>query len=293
MKLGIVVVYLVSSTEEKLLDLHLRQIETQTTVPYSIYASANRLLPQFKAKLVEHPHIRICDMPSTDLRDSQEHSYYLTQLVKAAIQDGATHIVTLHVDSFPIRAGWAEQVAHQLSDAMPLAAVPYGPYTACLFFRRDFYMNQEPRFLLTEDERASPAYQEFSARFKHIHHSGIGYLFKAYVAGLSWYPLAESMVDALGVMYEDVIFHLHGNARLAALAPAPLGINVTRVRPLLRSGRTLVRKMLPKRFRQSLWENFGDTLSEFDKPVLEYTKEQMLNDPKVYFEQLLKEKTVK
>jgi len=81
MKLGIVVVYLVAEEDEALLDLHLSQIDKCTQAPHCTYASANRLLPRFRARIEQFPHIRICDVPDTGLRDSQEHAYYLDRLI--------------------------------------------------------------------------------------------------------------------------------------------------------------------------------------------------------------------
>ena len=60
MKLGIAVVYMVSERNERLLDLHLSQIEKNTTIPYTIYACVNHLLPQFLPKLEQNPRVTIC-----------------------------------------------------------------------------------------------------------------------------------------------------------------------------------------------------------------------------------------
>src|SRR5574342_883265 len=154
MKLGIVVVYLVNEEDDRLVELHLEKIQKHTTVPYVIYAGANRLLPKFRSRLEQHAEVRICSLVSTDLQGDREHAFYLDQLVQIAIDDGVTHIVTLHTDSFPIRDGWAEDLDARLGGAR-FATVAYGPYTACLFFRREFYIENQPRFRLTDAERDS------------------------------------------------------------------------------------------------------------------------------------------
>jgi len=76
MKLGIVVVYLVKEEDEKLLDLHLTQIDKHTEMPYTIYGSVNRLLPKFRKKLEKHPKVKLCECPSMDLRSTREHTFY-------------------------------------------------------------------------------------------------------------------------------------------------------------------------------------------------------------------------
>ena len=289
MKLGIVVVYLVREEDEKLLDLHLRQIEEHTQVPYTIYCSVNRLLPKFRSKLEQHPKIRICDCPTTGLRDAPEHSFYLEHLVGCAIADGVSHVVTLHVDSFPLRSGWAETLDGKLSDTTVFATTGYGPYTACLFFRRDWYLNHHPRFLLTEAERASSEYKLFSQSVRHMVHSGAGYLFKAYTKGLAWYSLTQSNEDTtLGTVYDDLIFHLYGLVRNAS---EPFNRNSLLGQPgyvlLLNRVRALSRKIIPNSIKRYLWRRHGRTLGRtLDRPAFEYAKDQLKEDPESYLRSL-------
>ncbi len=285
MKLAIVVVYLVSEEDHKLLDLHLRQIQKHTSVPYTIYAGAHRLLPGFRARLILRPEIKICTLVSTDLRGAEENSFYLEQLVKIAIDDNATHVVTLHLDSFPIRDGWAEELASRAT-GKAFAAINHGPYTACLFFNRNLYLDHRPHFLLSDSELASQAYRDFSLKHTHVHHSGIGYFFRAFTDGLEWYPLVESYPNAaFGVVYDGLVFHLHGSERLGVLPHISI-LNNPIVARVLVNTRRLARVMIPRRARRALWEKFGDLLSRLDKPAMALAKQELFENPDAYFERI-------
>src|SRR5262245_41559932 len=117
MRLGIVVVYLVQPDDGPLLDLHLRQIDRCQTVPFVLEARVQRLAPVFRPRLEAQRFVKVCQVPPTELRWGAEHAYYLDRLVEAAISDGATHVVTLHVDSFPIRTGWVEELLQRVTGA--------------------------------------------------------------------------------------------------------------------------------------------------------------------------------
>jgi hypothetical protein len=210
MMLGIIVVYIVNPEDAKLLDLHLEYIEKYTNVPYTIYGSVNKLLPQFRQKLVQHPHVKICACPETDKRGAAEHAYYLERLTKYAVDDGVSHIVTMHVDSFPIRHHWAQDLAAKLSSSCVFATIE-DINTACLFFSRDFYLAYHPTFTLSPKEQASSQYWQYQKEYNSNSHSGIGYGFKAYKERLSFYYLRESTKsDDNGKIYDDMIFHLIG-----------------------------------------------------------------------------------
>jgi hypothetical protein len=212
MKLGIVVVYIFEEATAPLMDLHLRHIERHTRVPYIIYASVNRLDNRFRDALACHPWVRICDCPDTPLRGMEEHAHYLDHLVRLAVEEGVSHIVTLHLDSFPIRSGWAEELAGKLSSSCAFATIDR-INTACLFFDLEFYLRYQPSFLLSSAETKSAGYRKYIDEFDPVQHSGIGYGFTAYRNGKSWYYLKDTTgIDypVAGRVYDDTIFHLGG-----------------------------------------------------------------------------------
>lgn len=305
MKLGIVVVYFIRKEYEGLLDLHLKQIEKYTDVPYTIYGSVNRLLPEVRAKVEQHPKIKICNCPTTSLRSDDEQIYYLEYLIKEAIEDGASHIATLHVDSFPIRSGWAEALAGKLSGSRMFAAPYYGNYTACLFFQRDFYLNYRPAFCLSEAELSSKMYKKFCKELPHIPHAGIGYFFKAYLEGLYWHPLRETNKGNarfvfLSSVYDDLVFHLNGAAfdenepteatKFIYLrkwawryfwAPVLRILLLTRLQQKYLGAKRLI---IPRHLMSIGWKHFGFPM--FYRTIHWHEKKRLLEDPESYLEYL-------
>ncbi|NLG29148.1 MAG: hypothetical protein GX557_14655 [Chloroflexi bacterium] len=223
MRLGLVVVYLVKPGNEALLDLHLRQIERCTSVPYTIYASANRLDAACRARLERDPHVRVCSPPTTPLRGGSENAHYLELLTEQAAADDVTHIATLHVDAFPVRMGWAGALAAQLSEARPLAAIErlengdHKPHSAFMLFTRDWYLSERPRYMLTPAERKTLACRRYALRYPHVPDTGSGYGYRLYRRRLQWVSLKRSNAAEdhymLGSVYGDWIFHLGAAAR--------------------------------------------------------------------------------
>lgn len=297
MKLGILVVYMVSEEHEKLLELHLRRIEQHTTVPYTIYGSVNRLLPQYRQRLKEHPKVRLHEFPATDLRGPEEHSYYLEHLVRLAIEDGASHMVTLHVDSFPIRDGWVEALIGKLSASCVFSTIA-GINTACLVFHRDFYLEYRPTFLLSEEEQHSAEYNRYFQEVRPIIHSGIGYGFKAYQAGLSWYYMRKSSRPAEldgPAIYDDLVFHLRGAVRLSDGSSPTIPKLVRRIgyvrfesfqRAIHAITPTRIRLLLRTTFRRSMELLIDQTRIGWQLGDMVSARDQLLKDPASYIEQL-------
>ncbi len=288
MKLGIVVVYLVRAEDEKLLDLHLSQIEKHTLVPYTVYGSVSRLLPKFRHKLEQHPKVKICECPTTDLREGDEHAFYLEHLVRIAIEDGVSHVVTLHVDSFPIRSGWAKELAGKLSESCVIATImgkeDFPMFSACLFFHRDFYLKYHPSFLLSEAEHSTPKFRQYRQEYKHEGDSGIGYTYKVHAEGLSWYPLLRSgrseSYSPIGSMYSDLVFHLVGAVRFGdrPLKSTFFLRNECLVRFLSRV-KHLMKPITPRRVRDYFHAPVARMTSE---PMFQQVRTQFLDDPESY-----------
>jgi len=218
MKLGIVVVYMVREGNERLLDLHLEYLRKHTAAPFAIYGCTNRLAPELRSRLAAAPEFEDVAIPATGLRKSEEHAHYLERLIDAALANGATHVGVLHVDSFPVRAGWEAELAAQLSPPRPFAAavrdgrLDRKPFTAGMLISSDFLRERRPRFLLSESERASAAYRTYRKRSRHHPDSGVGYGFLAFREGLDWLALERTNRGEdhchFGSIYGDTFFHL-------------------------------------------------------------------------------------
>jgi hypothetical protein len=299
-KLGIVVVYMVQERDEKLLDLHLHQLERHTTVPYAIYGSTIRLLPRFRSKLERHPAIRLSDPPAAGQRGAAEHASHLDHQIERALADGATHVAVLHVDSFPVRAGWAEELTGRLSPSCVLTAVmrhrafDQKPSTICLSFAREFHLRYRPRLLVAAEERRLPGYREYRRAFELIEDSGSGYGFELFRRGLSWHPMTDTSNgesrNCIGAVYDDLVFHLGGavrhglraagsRRRRAALAP-------------LQSLKQRLRPAVPRPIRQFLARHPDalPVLDSINRGTFEEMRERLLADPEGLFAELRAER---
>ena len=253
MKLGIVVVYLFDEDLESLLGVHLGQISKNTQVPYTIYGSVNRLDPKLRRHLETAPHVKTCELPPTELRDGEEHAYYLDQLVQIAVDAGSTHIAVLHLDSFPIRPGWAEEFAALLNDQRAIVTIS-SCVTACLFFHRSFYLDCRPKMRLSVEEQSTSLFQQFLAAHKPTPHSGIGYQFAAFANGMRWHYLRRTAgaMDQFAI-YDDRVYHCSGAVRAHDGSVHAGVVRSALLRKLLAPLLALGRSLLPG----PVWEALG------------------------------------
>ncbi len=218
MKLGILVVYLVSEDNERLIDIHLDQIKKNTTTDFVLYACTNMLLPQFVDKLKQFKYVKLNKFskyngPIEDRRGAKEHSYYLDQLIKVAIKDNVTHFAIFHPDSFPVKPGWENELSKKLTESLVLISI-FPQMSGCAFFSRNFYLNNKPSLLPKSQEELSLQWAKFQKTNEpsNLIETGMGYAFKAYTEGLIWYKLKRSNREEyhhhFGGIYDDLIFHL-------------------------------------------------------------------------------------
>ncbi len=302
MKLGIAVVYLVREGNERLLELHLESIRRHTGVPYAIYAGANRLAAGMRETLRRRPEVRILDLPVTALRTSEEHAFYLERLIAAALDDGVSHVAVLHVDSFPVRPGWAQETAAALSERRPFAAAVRDtrfddkPFTAFMLMQAEFLRERRPRFLLDDKERRSAAYRSYRRRFPHHPDSGVGFGLLAYREGLEWLRLERSNRGEdhahFGSVYGDTVFHLGAAAWRRKDFPGsrgPTGLLDLRARLGPALGRAL-----PGRARDALKRVMSRAVPALDieakyaanEAAFEAVRQRLLADPDAYIAHL-------
>jgi hypothetical protein len=224
MKLGIAVVYMVAPQQRRLLDIHLDFVARNTTVPYVIYGAVNRLPDELRTVLRANGNVRQLELAETTFESGQQHAADLDELLRHAAEDGATHLATLHVDSWPVRPDWPQWIDARLSDRCVLAGVLRSengdrllPSTCGVLFRREFYEKYQPRFLLTDEQLRSPEIRRFQRAIPQATDSGLSLGHLIWSRDLDWVPLQRSNRHndhyLLCGVYGDLFFHLGAAAR--------------------------------------------------------------------------------
>lgn len=225
MKLGICCVYFYGPDSGWLLDLQLRYIaSTLGGYDYTVYAAANRLLPELRSTLASRPHVKVVPLPWYDGEGSMEHAFYLDLLLRQAADDGCTHLATVDADSFPVLPDWPK-VLLQRMDRMRLAAVlraesrdAWLPHPCGLFMERSFLLEHAPRmFPPKSDRRSSTSFREFLRETGQRMDTGIGYGYALWKSKEQWLPLVRSnrrdLHFLMAGIYGGVFFHLGASSR--------------------------------------------------------------------------------
>ncbi len=225
MKLGVCCVYFYGPDSRWLLDLQLRYIAaTLAGYDYTIYAAANRLLPELRSDLQTAPHVKIVSLPQFEGTGSFEHAFYLDLLLRQAANDGCTHLAAIDADSFPVLPDWP-RVLLQRMGSRRLAAVlrrenldTFLPHPCGLFMARSFLLEHAPRMFPPKSEIiADASFQEFLKETGQRTDTGVGYGYALWKVKEPWLPLTRSNRSnphfLMAGIYGDVFFHLGASSR--------------------------------------------------------------------------------
>ncbi|HEX4267609.1 MAG TPA: hypothetical protein VHY36_06970 [Steroidobacteraceae bacterium] len=233
MKLGICCVYFYGSDNGWLLDLQLRYIAgTLAGYDYTVYAAANRLLPDLRRTLDATPHVRIVSLPQYEgdavaepwMEASFEHAFYLDLLLREAADDGCTHLAAVDSDSFPVLPDWPNVLLKRMG-SIRFAGVLRSenldtnlPHPSGLFMDRSFLLEHAPRLLPPRNEILSNAsLREFMKETAQRADTGIGFGHALWKSREPWLPLLRSNQRnrhfLMAGIYGDVFFHLGASSR--------------------------------------------------------------------------------
>ena len=223
MKIGILVVYLFGDKLQPIFDIHLSRIRAHTKTPFRIYAAGHKLTPAQRLHAEASPEIVFpdFDMPASALNSGArvEHSYCLGQLADFAVADGCTHLICMHMDSFPIADGWEDAFISPIerSEAAVTSIVPNG-YSAGLCWSSEFHKRHHPPMLVEASVQDGEEFREFLSDFPSYDHveTGLGVIFEAYRRGLGWKRIGT---DEDRKIYGGILFHMVG-ATLRTLVEA-------------------------------------------------------------------------
>ena len=218
----LVVYFLRDDADMGLLHLHCDRVARHTSVPYTIYATANRCSPDAQRVVAAQPHVEMVEVADSHLRGSAEHGYYLDALLNVALEGPATHVCTLDVDSFPIVDDWIDIISRQLDPVSGVAGVLRAEnsdtalaHPSCIFGTREFFEQFHPSFApfppLTESLRA------FLRDTGQRSDTGIDVVARLWKAQLGWGKLLRSNRNdphyLMAGVYGNAIFHLGGIGR--------------------------------------------------------------------------------
>jgi hypothetical protein len=222
-RLAILVVYHVTDDADlPLVALHLERVARHTSTPYAHYAVTARATPAARALVAAAPNVQVCEVEPTAWRGSREHAYYLDAMRERALADGATHVVTLDLDSFPIEDRWLDTLTAAAPAESGLAAILRTengdvalPHPSCCLVGRDFLERYDPSF--SPDWDGTPEFRRFLHTTGQAGDTGIRFAYVLWSHHLAWGALRRSnAVDVHPVIagiYADVVFHLGASSR--------------------------------------------------------------------------------
>ncbi|AZQ67626.1 hypothetical protein EF888_11075 [Silicimonas algicola] len=291
MKLGIIVVYVFGDEMQPMFDVHIDRIRSHTRTPFRIFAAAHKLPPAQRAHVnavqeISLPHLNV---PEEVLSKGTraEHSHCLAQLADIAFEDGCTHVISMHLDSFPLKDGWEDAfiVPIESGEAVVTSIVPNG-YSAGLCWRRDFHLEHRPPMLVKQSDRAGSEFQSFveeHPKYDYVE-TGLGVIYTAWRLGLGWRRIGT---DEERKIYGGILFHMVGATFRTLVDVQPIR-DTPAARILWPIAHHIVR-LLPKRAGQrvrSLFVDFDRTTRDGSPRSKAAENAALMADPDSYLAEL-------
>lgn len=296
LKLGIIVVYWVDNDNEKLLDIHLKQLKENTSSTFTIYACINLLNQKFIDKLSKYKFIRtvICREylgPTDAKRGAKEHSHYLSQLINIAQNDGVSHIAIFHPDSFPVRKNWDQNYVDLLSKDIELISI-FPQMTGFMMFNLDVYKNYNPCLFPSDEEQISKNWRKFENYIKtnNLVESGMGFAFKIFTNNKKWLKFSDKFDkksnQLYGEYFDNSIFHLGSASNYKNRTRRNNTFNINDksvIKSIISIFPNIIKKVLKNNFTERiLFREISDNKTRFLN-----TRDILFNDTKGFI-QLLK-----
>ena len=224
-RLGVLVVYLVSEDTEWILAKHLEHLaQTVPSMEFKVYAAANRLPAKYLSLLRTHSFVKIVDLPATDFRRAAEHGTYLDMLASRALADGCDYLCTFDMDSWPIRNDWIGVALDKITEtgaaAVAVLRAENGdtvlPHPSFCFIEASLFRDQDCRFWVVKEDMSEP-FHAFLSESGQRPDTGIAVAYCLQKKGLKWTPLTRSNKRdyhyLMGGIYGGLIFHLGAAGR--------------------------------------------------------------------------------
>lgn len=236
MRIGIIVVYMFNEANTELFNIHLKRIQKHTKNSYKIYSSINKLPTNCKKILDTYPNIKQYIFPDLEMNNAAyEHAYLLGELVKKAVLDGVDYCFCLHLDSFPVKDFWDEEIINKIEQEKLAFVSTQNFDSSCIAFSSKYYETYKPEFLLSIQDTKVPIcidfiekhvprlFDEFDfntnySKDKKIGYTGVGFGYSAYKNHLNWHFLKRNskgsgLLDSYQQLFGNMIFHLGGATR--------------------------------------------------------------------------------
>lgn len=291
-RLAVLVVYHFDDFLQGLVAVHLDHLRRHTPPGTLIFGAAIRLARAQHNWLSAQPGVRLPELGVLPQGYREEHNGALDRLAKIAFREGATHVATMHQDSFPVCEDWLARLMTDMDANTPFAVAERRAYNCCMVWGEGWQAHGPT--MLPSDTLRDQVLPKLMAERPDLDFTdgGVGHLLLAHSLDLRWRALRHTAPDIL----DGRILHLTGSTRIAHADRIP-----RRDTNLATKLRSLARPMLPyipKTLRKTLGRAVGvHSIQTPEVPIggdgsAQDKRDQvsrLMEDPDAYVAQALRE----